>query len=183
MSEATAQKVGEAAQTVGDATASLITHFDQYLQAASDVMSKYGGDAAQLGLSVLRIEAAGYLLTGLGALIIAALAFYFLPKRRVFTPEEQEALIKKGYSGRSGAEDRIVAKITGSTTTSGNYHGELKDIHLLPDYEDITVWLRTAGCVVTLGISSVVVLINLFDVWTWIGLFWPEAYAVHKFLL
>jgi len=30
---------------------------------------------------------------------------------------------------------------------------------------------------------AVVAVIGIFNLWAWVGMFWPELYAVHKFLL
>lgn len=42
------------------------------------------------------------------------------------------------------------------------------------------VALLSWGVTASLAVSSV---IGLFNIWAWVGMFYPELYAVHKFLL
>ena len=33
------------------------------------------------------------------------------------------------------------------------------------------------------GVLSLIAAVKLFNIWAWVGLFYPEIYAVHKFIL
>lgn len=37
--------------------------------------------------------------------------------------------------------------------------------------------------IITLTTTGIFTTAKLFNIWNWVGLFWPEAYAVHKFIL
>lgn len=108
----------------------------QYMDAAEKVITQYGGDAVNLGLNVLRIDAGVSALawiTGFLLCISSALAFKALLKK--YTPSE----------------------VTG-------------------------VDFGLGGIVVVFVFSTMHTLIEPI-VWPVVGIFWPEAYAVHKFLM
>lgn len=117
-------------------TGMVLDKMDQYMSAAQEIISKYGGDAVNLGLSVLQIEAAGYLFIGFCLLIL------IYPTIRLF---------------------KFLAK---------------KELEHAPD----------AGASIIFGSIAVILLsvfsaVNLLNIWNWVGVFWPQAYAIHKFLL
>ena len=116
---------------------------DGYMSAAQSVIDTYGGDAADLGLMALRIEAASDLIIPLifTGLLIAILR-YLLPIMIKGWKDE--------YDGRSNNEAATV--------------------------------VGTVGCGLA-GFGLILSTIEVLDIWAWVGMFYPEAYAVHLFLL
>lgn len=140
-------EVGQAVQEVADTIedkATTLTEFSMdkmegFFDAAQKVLQQYGGDAVDLGLNVLRIDAFSQLLPGVLALCVLFLTL------KVANP-----IVK---FKQADADNDSIAGIVG-----------------------------VLGCV-SLLIAGVVTFANLFNVWAWVGLFYPEIYAVHKFLL
>lgn len=117
---------------------------EQYFQAATEVITKYGGQAVDLGLMVLRIEAGQGLVFGLCGLIVGA---YLLMGR--YSPATLLKLCNDSYG----------------------------------DGKDVVYFFGTLFSALGVVIGFVMAAVNLFDIWNWIGIVYPEAYAVHKFLL
>lgn len=126
-----------------EATGMVLDKLDQYMQAAQDVITKYGGDAVDLGLTVLRIEAIAETLT----MIALVLMYVFVYKKA--TPLWEEGVL-----------DNI---------------GDPKSMKHL-------VWGMVAPAVSAISLLPIM-LTGVFSIWPITGIFWPEAYAVHKFLL
>lgn len=152
----------------------------QYMDAAEKVISQYGGDAVNLGLNVLRIEAAQGIAYGVITAILAIICYKMFPKgapnaEQDNLPEDIKKLIKKGYHGRTVSEDNKVAEATGDLRLS-----TLKGQVDWDDGYNVIIGIVSAISGFSLIIAAA---ISLFDVWNWVGVFWPEAYAVHKFLM
>lgn len=160
----------------------------QYMDAAEKVITQYGGDAVHLGLNVLRIEVLSNLFLMLYVIPLLLVAYWVRPKPSgvpMSIPREKiEALIKKGYGSRSGAEDRIVASATGSRSTNtvpADLDERMAGNQI--DWSQEESWIRLI-VVTTCTVATIPILSkSILDVWNWVGLFWPEAYAVHKFLM
>jgi len=122
-----------------------IDKFDQFLSAASKVMSQYGGDVAELGLNVLRVDAASNLVTPL-VLLIVSLVYWV----KVFPVHREWNMVRQEAGGYGSAENFVIG-------------------YCVP--------VLIVACLTCLSV------IGLLDAWIWIGIFYPEAYAVHLFLL
>ena len=160
----------------------------QYLGATEELLAKYGSDVAEMALTVLKIEAAGNLLTGLVALVICIAAYKSFPKATIkqYNKEYIETLIMKGFN-RSSREDSIVRSITGSqhiTTIPHNLDDTIIPASLPSiDWSLPSIAMKAIICGTVGSISLIVIANTLFSIWNWVGLFWPEAYAIHKFIL
>lgn len=117
--------------------------FEQYFEAARQVLAQYqdqakelGMQAIDLGLLVLRIEAFSELLFPL-VVVIISLAYV----------KQTKTLWKWGI------------KATAERTHPGT------------------------AVPIVLGVFQFVWFTQLFNVWAWVGLFYPEVYAIHKLLL
>lgn len=121
----------------------------QYMDAAEKVITQYGGDAVNLGLNVLRIEAAGNLVVGIAWVLLIWPLFKSVQ--------------------------------AGLRTSDGEWRNKSTLVELLHeiDAEVPAVLLGTIG----MGVAIYQSLTSLFYIWNWVGIFWPEAYAVHKFLM
>jgi hypothetical protein len=118
---------------------------EKYFDAAQEVIDNYGGDAVELGLNALRVDAAAIIIPHL-VFIIVALIFlkYLIP------------LMKTGW--REGRED---------------------------GWSDFPA--KCFAGTISVFAATIALLANITDafnnIWAWVGIFYPELYAVHKFLL
>ena len=130
----------EATKALVESTGLITDKILQYMTATEELLVTYGGDAADLGLNVLRIEAGYNLILALAGMILAGVITwlsYTTPKRLGLEKDWPDHPV-------------ILVKVIGSI---GGVIG-----------------------VITNGA-------NFINIWNWVGLFWPEAYAVHKFIL
>ena len=141
----------------------------QYMDAAEQVITQYGGDAVNLGLNVLRIEAGQHILTGIIFIVVAVILYKIIPKSSKSYGSEIDKLIVKGYYKRGCVEDSKVREATGSDRTS----------YLGTQWNEPYAFIPAALSVISVIVSAA----SLLNVWNWIGVFWPQAYAVHKFLM
>lgn len=160
--------------------------FIEYMDAVEVAIKNNGEDAVDLGMSVLRIEAAHSLIIGIFALVIILIAYKMRPKpaNLNISKDDAEQVIQKGYTARSTEEDDIVYALTGSRSASKvptDIDERLRNGFV--DYDDTGVFIRLASVISVSAVSFIFMLVNLFDVWNWVGLFWPEAYVVHKFFM
>lgn len=125
-----------------DVVIHLTSKLDQYFQAATEVITKYGDEAVSMGLLVLRIEAAEGLIGGLVGLLVV----YLFTKKWFFLSFFEKAR-KAPYS------------------------------------EEFLYRLAGIASALAFIIGVCLSLFKLLNIWNWIGLFWPEVYAVHKYLL
>lgn len=145
VSKETVQEVGAQAKEVvvvaaTEATEALEFTFDKiegYFGKVQEVVEKYGGDVANLGLNVLRIDAASHLISPL-ILFLVLLCFVKYVLRYI------------------------------------------RHIHSL-GYENPWVFLQAFP--IGYGISLSFQISELANIWSWVGIFYPELYAVYKFLL
>ena len=131
----------------------------EYMNSAEQVIQQYGGDAAELGLNVLRIEAGYNLIYALLFGTISVIALYY-----------STWAFKKGLAIQNYQQEQDEVK-----------QEKLKQMYR-SDLEALYFILGAVGGVVS-SIALVVNFSSLVNIWYWIGLFWPEAYAVHKFLM
>lgn len=171
-------------ETAVEATGMVLDKLDQYMSAAQTVIAQYGGDAVSLGLSVLRIESAGELLTGLVGILIMYLAYKYRPKAGQVIPAHfVNSLVGKTYSQRSSYEDTVVGVVTGSR--SKTIVDTVNEDVVIPyiDWDSPAVIIRAVLCGIIGAGGTVAAISHLANLWNWVGIFWPEAYAVHKFLI
>lgn len=184
--ENTAQVVEEEARATTEAVAqnaTTLTEFsvnklEQFFSIAEDVMQKYGGEAVDLGLNVLRIDALSRLLLPFVGVVVSIILIivgikYIIPEKRKYTKQFYDDLAAKGYGRRSIAEDAL--------------YGQL---HRFAGQEEFDVCLWSESRMVLGGIYGVITIIiaicsviNLLNIWYWIGIFYPEIYAVYKYIL
>lgn len=110
----------------------------QYTDAAEKVITQYGGDAVNLGLNVLRVEALVAVFTWLFAVAI---------------------LVGSILTMRSAIRNNVFKQV---------------------DFTVDTIKIVVGGVG---SISTPIVVLATPIIWPIVGLFWPEAYAVHKFLM
>lgn len=127
---------------------------ESYFGAAQEVITKYGGDAIELGLLVLRLDAGQWIFLGLLLLIISLYLRKYAKGLYLTAVEVRDEYNKDREQGYSK-----------------------HDISDSPTFFPF-VLLTITSVVLTVGAC-----INLFNLWNWVGVFYPEAYAVHKFLL
>lgn len=156
---------------------------EQYFEAIKQVVEQYSGDAAELGLMAMRIEAINELI--IPAVCTGMLLYlFFVVAPRVFpqpNAEKLRMLILKGHSLRTLDEDKLVEKATGRREADDRWLENNPDKPLTAKDDDAFWMLVTArlavGAFIFLGLTE------LLDVWSWAGIIKPELYAVHKLLL
>mgnify|MGYP000247428932 CR=1 FL=1 len=135
-----------------DTTAKVVEYslskFDEFLAAAQNIISQYGGDAAELGLNALRIEALSTIAAPFIILVLTILYFIFL--------------VKKHYKF---AADRCKPYP--------------HDLHRV---DESAMGLFYAPLLI-ITFFTIVNIYCLLDAWSWVGIFYPELYAVHLFLI
>lgn len=162
---------------------------EQYFEAAKGVIDQYGGDVAELGLMALRVDALSVILPSLIVTVLSGVIG--IKTYRIMmagaAKNAKTALrtaCAKGYSSRNPFEDHLMVKYFGSSSNISKGERTEEDLNKL----DLTFeWtLYTVPMSLVAGISCLVGLINLIDminIWAWAGIFYPELYAVHKFIL
>lgn len=162
--------MSEQTTDAGKATAEIVGVFsdklDTYLAAAQKVFEQYGGDAANLGLNVLRIDAISQMTFGIIAGIIL-LSFWRSVKR--WNNNWMDITRKARYTYFHSLEDGTEEK---ARLESVREFWDL-DVRAFCGHFLFFVYML-------LGLFAV---IDLADLWAWTGVFYPELYAVHKFLL
>ncbi len=133
-----------------EATEFVFDKLDQYFEAARHVIEQYGGDAVNLGLAALRIEAASELIPA----VVTFIAALFLWKK--VNPFAQFHIAK---------------------TISEEGGRRYRDDH---DMKFIGAGAISAILILIFGI---IFLSSVLNIWAWAGLFYPELYAVHQFIL
>ena len=193
-----ADEVKEVMETITPVAESVSDKLAQYLTAAEEVINQYGGQAVDLGLNVLRIEAAASLFPQ-----ILVFPFLFFLSWKAYQMIRQHGkdfdaethmrrLIAKGYQKRDYYECELVGLVTGSVRTSSiedevefqkgvvTYAGEIHEkCASLSEDQKIVGYIISASAFI---IGSIV-FTHTLKIWAWVGIFWPEAYAVHKFLM
>lgn len=159
----------------------------QYMDAAESIVTQYAGDAAELGLMVFRIQAMGEVVTPLILLVTLVIVAIIIYKRFCgptrMSKDALISLIDRGYGGRSSNQDSIVKAFTGNS----GCNSVTTQIQNGPDMCETLAWTeaRIVSSVIcglcTLG--AVLALIHVLNIWAWVGMFYPEAYAVHLLLL
>lgn len=150
---------------------------EQYFNAAQRVIEQYGGEAVELGLMALRIEAGSELVRPLVFLILCGFMIYKLlptcfPKIITITPEYINDLKDAGYEGRTLDESNLFK----------NYKYIKEDFEIPDDLEQAKYLVPII--INVLLIATVIISISkLINIWAWAGIFYPELYAVHKFIL
>jgi len=134
-----------------------------YMSAAQSVIDTYGGDAAELGLMALRIEAASEVL-------FPSIIMLFL----LVNSSKIVGFVKNQF-----AKSRAIT----------NYQHEedekkreaLRRQYMRSDevWFGVLAFMSVGACFITFSICFIAIL----DIWAWVGMFYPEAYAVHLFLL
>lgn len=150
-----------AAIDLGGGSALAFDKMEKYFEAAKGVLEQYGGDVVDVGLNVLRIEA----LIQLGGLFFIVL-FYILTYRFVI-----QSLSK-------WREDTRLAAIF--NTLEGARREYYRTLYAFWDLP-----IRTACGNIVFSIYWGVLLLNIVNInlWACVGVFYPELYAVHKFIL
>lgn len=167
-----------------------IDKLDSYFMAAQEVITKYGGDAVDLGLMALRVDAASQLILP----FILALVFSFVAVKlyraqdslggRYWDKATVAAAVAKDYNSKTHADLTICRSLFGCGTTNKLPSGwdDMPDkIEKADQWPEIRVFLAAMSAVFsTMTVFSIGQLVNI---WAWAGIFYPEVYAVHKFLL
>ncbi len=193
MTEKTTE-AGKVAQEVADVVeqkAANLTEFsmdkmEQFFDAAQKVLAQYGGDVAELGLNVLRIEAASELILPL-VFVVAAIVVALNLRRMRSINCEVLSILNKDYGARySWDKDILKAHNLDPHACFSGLTQEQKDKVMAtaspaPFFADSNLPQAITGvATLVVGLFSLSLLINL---WAWVGIFYPELYAVHKFLL
>jgi len=119
-----------------EVTEAVFGKMEEYFDAAKQVIETYGGDVADLGLNVLRIEAGAMLVLPLIAMVFLLSVVKYIKRVNIW-----------GFSADNNCDAPAV--------------------------------------IVPLVVDAIVVftVYKVFSIWAWVGLFYPELYAVHKFIL
>jgi len=160
---------------------------EKYFDAAKTVIDQYGGDVAELGLMALRMEAGGVLIK---SLVVFCLFVYMANKAyrmsiHVDNISCWEAMIKTKYDfeKRDIVEYATGIRIDYDMNITKDMEDALKKERYIKDIEwdekRITYTIASAS----FGLVSVLAAMKLLNIWLWVGLFYPQLYAVHKFIL
>jgi len=165
---------------MAESTAELIfDNFNGYMEAAKRVIDTYGGDVADLGLLALRIDAASEIvLPAVFSFILAVVAVK--ARNLIFRRVSLYYVTTKGFAARSRYEDNFVNKFFNiSTNIVPDDKIEMAKSTFMPinwgsplPYIPIVLSAVSVGCA-----------IKVINIWAWVGMFYPEAYAIHLFIL
>lgn len=169
----------------------ILNKMDEYMVAAQGVIEQYGGDVAELGLNVLRVEVLSILIPSLIlAIVFGVLAkklyTYSISKGTTIKAEVLKAALSVAYHNRHSEQDRIVKSYTGTHSSNVDPYpiDKLDTITDVPNpntWDDFRImWSLFAATSVVIG---TVFAYKLLNIWLWVGLVYPEMYAVHKFIL
>lgn len=123
---------------------------EQYFEAARHVIEQYGGDAVNLGLAALRIEAASELIP---AVVAFAIALFLWKKLNPFVQFGTAKAITEEEGDRYRNDEEVRFTLVGAVSA------------------------------LVIFICVIVFFVNILNIWAWAGLFYPELYAVHQFVL
>jgi len=185
--EKTVEVVKEVVEKNKDLAEFSIDKMEQFFDAAQKVLAQYGGDAVDLGLNVLRIDAVSQLFLPLITIIICAVVLIKLSGATTVSGQYIKSLLIKGYDHRTGAQDNILLYCGFSKEDIWDKFGdtrqkEIEDmIYTIPFFSDANI-PRVILFVLT-SLASTFAVVELSNIWAWTGIFYPELYAVHKFLL
>lgn len=162
MSEETVQEVVEQTATLAEFS---MDKMQSFFDAAEKVLEQYGAEAVDLGLSVLRIDALSQMSFSLSVLfVMCAMYPFYVPWYRKWMQDSHNACYTYINTLPEGEERTRLESI--------------KDTWDLELRKFVGVASMLAYCF--LGFLAGLQMIN---VWAWVGIFYPELYAVHKFLL
>lgn len=169
---------------------------NQYMESVQAAIANFGESAVEVGLWALRLDAAAALVPGLLwcvlSLILATAAKRAWPKHTkppVFTDEDRstlKGLEKSGPHYSFTAEGRLLKALSEKLTAYersiscdlvGKYRNPFESS--VSDAVTFASILPSAGALVAGAVGAT----QLANIWAWAGLFAPELYAVHKFLL
>jgi len=171
----------------------VLDKMDTYLEKIGSIISEHSGQAVELGLTALRVDALSHLMGGFVALllcVVSGLALYKLfTKVTEITREEILDIVRKGYRQRCIREDIVLEKVFGCRSRDVASDKEViwaETVSLKAKFFDSENFLHIISAML-LSVTSVtsfgIALIKLSSVWTWVGAFYPELYAIHKFLM
>lgn len=191
-------EIGKAAQEAAGLVDFSIAKLQEFFTAVEGVLQQYGGDVVDLGLAVLRIDAASQLLVPIFLVTTLPILLYKLWNYKVECTDDLSGLViavETNYVDRKRTQDLMIHRAFGvsSSCVIGNI-AQVEKARLLEskpyggpspwkvsDLGDWAVFMFIA--ISTITIALVISLYNLINLWAWIGMFYPEAYAVHKILL
>ena len=160
---------------------------EKYFDAAKTIIEQYGGDVAELGLMALRIEAGKSILIS----TVVFLAFLYLANKfyRLSTKQTDMNCLEALDSFSYDFEKReLIEKVTGvvvdyQVRIDSDTKEKLRNIKYIPssEWSELRITL-TIAAIVSSVVSSIAFL-KLINIWLWVGIFYPELYAVHKFIL
>ena len=162
VADTTAQAVDQVAEKAGSLSDLGVEKLQAFFDLAEKVMAQYGGEAVDLGLNVLRIDAFSNMYGELIMLLVIA-----------FTVKPVTAFMKKWF-----------ADCTAAATYELLEEGvERQRLYHISRTWDLT--LRVFFGWAMGGIYTAIALGNIvsLNLWAWIGIFYPELYAVNKLVL
>lgn len=177
------ENVTETTNQTAEAVGIALDRFDNYMQSVGEIITEYGGEAVNLGLTVLRIDAAANLAIGFLLLTIAYVLFKKVMPWCVL--EYRKATIAGAtrqniLSNKDIWDDKLSDEIKdmfGSVEVFDQYQKKFEqDAHTFP----------FVGSILSALVGICMLIASLFyvaNIWYWVGIFYPEAYAVYKFLL
>ena len=147
------------AATAAAAAQVVVDKFDQYLQQVSQTIQHYGPDAVQLGLGALQVDAASNLVSPIIAIIMTPILGWVSAKLWCWG----SAIQNYSYIEDTAKREQYAKLYRNNVESAGFVGGGMLGIFA-----------------VIIGIYGI---FNILDVWSWVGIFKPELYAVHKFLI
>lgn len=182
------------------ATTNIVEKLEQYFDAASQVIAKYSSDAVELGLVAMQIDAASSLVPAIFAM---GVGIYAVRKCVIImgtppTRDQVVAALSAGYYARSAEDNRVITAVTGQPSDQFVKLPEHKAEEVADHYMcqsstgkyriSAASWFTQANApYLAIAVpGSIFILFSAFeviDIWNWVGIFKPEVYAVHKFLL
>lgn len=188
-----AEETNSTVEAVTNITDTLTTKITGYMDAIEQIVVQYGGQAGDLAINVMRIEAGSELV---GVFIWWTMAYicYRLAK----WGGKEYALLVACKEYRSECVDHEHAVTRHQRDEYGEMPDPVEVPALLEKMSETKIREKASACnksnkdfaesmecvcgivmLIFLGISA----FWLCNLWAWIGMFYPEAYAVHKLLL
>jgi len=181
-----------------DAIHMLLQRFDEYMDGIENIVSEYGNDAVNLGLNALRVDALSDALTHFFFFVILYGIIFFIYKKTKNNEQpgtvvlssdidqRVKAALSKPFGDRSDNEDSLIEEKLNIPSVDipaiRNLDDSADDVVLdLASQSDLTIIRKYVVPAAAFG-GALLFFLKL-NIWNYVGIFYPELYAIYKFAL